>query len=139
MNRLKTLMCIALAAAAAIAIARPGPYARPRPMPPHRAYVPPPHHRVHVPPRPVPFVPRHHYHAYHADAPFWVGLGVGAIGVALSHAIAPAPTAVVAPPPVVVRNPVWVPPVYETRPVYDAYGQLVRYEQVMVRAGYWQY
>ena len=81
------------------------------------------------PPHPMP-----HYHSHHTIGWFWAGLGTGL----LIDALRPTPP----PPPVVVgpvaHQRVWVPPVYETRPVLDVYGRVIRYEQVLVRPGYWQ-
>ena len=74
--------------------------------------------------------PMNHYHNRHHGA-FWTGLGLGLIGSAVVH---PVPVAIG---PTVGR--VWVPPVYEMRPVYDRFGNFLRYEQVMVSAGYWRY
>ena len=86
------------------------------------------HH--HSPPPPPPYLMHHHRHHHGA---FWTGLGVGLIGSTIVNP-PPVPVAVG---PVVGR--VWVPPVYEMRPVYDRFGNILRYEQVMVSAGYWRY
>lgn len=79
--------------------------------------------------RPGPYrpVPHHHHHHHHSSGWFWAGVGTGL----LLDAVRPAP--------VVVRNPVWVPPTYSTVPVCDTYGRVIRYDRVLVTAGYWQY
>ena len=41
-------------------------------------------------------------------------------------------------PPVVLVNPIWVPPVYENRPVYNIYGEVVGYNRVLIVQGYWK-
>lgn len=85
----------------------------------------------HPPPRPM---SHHHHHSHHSPAWFLAGLGTGL----LVDAFRPTPL----PPPVivgpVVHQLVWVPPVYETRPILDAYGRVIRYEQVLIHPGYWQ-
>ena len=89
-------------------------------------------HRVHRPMPPPP--PRHHYHHSawgRGGCNFWPGFTGALVGSTLLRTLPP--------PPVVAVNPVWIPPVYESRPVYDVYGRIIRYEQVVVRAGYWQY
>ena len=109
-----TLMIAALLLFTAVSYARP-PMMHSR----HRHSPPPPLHLMH-----------HHRHQHGA---FWTGLGVGFI----SSAIVNPPLAPVAIGPTVGR--IWVPPVYEIRPVYDRFGNILRYEQVMVSAGYWRY
>ena len=97
-------------------------YARPpmsRPM----------HH--HTPPPPI---MHHHHRGHHHTGAFWTGVGIGLIGSTIVHPLPPTPVAIG---PVTGR--VWVPPVYEMRPIYDRYGNIFRYEQVMVSAGYWRY
>lgn len=120
MKRALLIVCMLLAFTASAFM--PGRYRGFRQVPrvrPHR----PPVHRAPPPPR------------HHAPVvPFVYGIGAGML---LSHAIIhshPTP-----PPPVVALNPIWIPPVYESRPVYDSYGRIVRYEQVLVKEGYWQY
>ena len=99
-----------------------------RPSPIHHRMPPPPSKVVH-----------HHHHRHHSGA-FWTGIGIGVFSDLLLRESAPIPRPlVVTPPPVVAINPIWIPPVYETRPVYDLYGRVIRYEQVLIRAGYWQY
>lgn len=97
------------------------------------------HRRARFKPVPVKHAhpPRVHHH-YHPNRPnmFWTGLGIGFLGGLAVDTLRPAQ--VVPPPPVVIRNPVWVPPVYESRPVLDTYGRVIRYEQVLVREGYWR-
>ena len=92
------------------------------------------HHRMPPPP------PKVHHHKHHSSA-FWTGVGIGVFGDLLLRGSTPIPRPLVVtpPPPVVAVNPIWIPPVYETRPVYDSYGRVIRYEQVLVRVGYWQY
>ena len=97
-----------------------------RPSPVRQA--PPP--KVH-PPRMKPPYPHQHCHS----STFWTGLGIGILGGLAIDAFRPVPPVT---PPVVIRNPVWVQPVYESRPVIDAYGRVIRYEQVIVREGYWR-
>lgn len=123
-----TIAVICAALMPIVAMCKPGPNA------PHNrpsAFRPSAHHRAPMPPS-----PRIHHH--HHSGAFWTGLGVGVIGGLAIDAFRPAPVVAMPPPPVVIRNPVWVPPVYETRPVYDAYGRIIRYEQVLVREGYWR-
>ena len=98
-------------------------FASARPPAPH-AY------RAHPPP----MRPHHHYYRHHygPTAPFALGLGAGLVFGSITRPLPP-------PPPVVAVNPVWIQPVYATRPVFDQFGQIVRYEQVLVRAGYWEY
>lgn len=89
---------------------------------PPRPSQPSMHHRQHM---------HHHYH-YNPLLPFTVGLGTGLF---FGRAARPLPP----PPPVVAVNPVWVQPVYETRPVLDQFGNIIRYEQVLIKVGYWEY
>lgn len=110
-------------------------YARPMPLLQHRSA---PHHPpvVRHPPRQIP--PPRHYHHYHSTwgrggCNFWPGFTAGVIGSLLVPRLPPPP-----PRPVVYVNQIWVPPVYETRPVYDVFGNIIRYEQVLVRVGYWR-
>lgn len=89
----------------------------------------------HLAPRPMHRPPPpHHRHHHHSSELFWTGLGTGL----LIDAIRPTPPPPVVVGPVITTQRVWVPPVYETRPVLDAYGRVIRYEQVLVRVGYWQ-
>ena len=100
-------------------------------------------HMVHVvhrgpPPRPAP-IPHHRHH--HNDSwcvksgrNFWPGFTGGLVGSLLTSTIVQPPS----PPPVVLINPVWVPPVYGTRPIYDTYGRIIRYEQYVITPGYWK-
>ena len=84
----------------------------------HRSPTPPVHYKVH-----------HAPHHKHHDR-FWPGFGVGTlIGASL---VAPALPSVFFP------RKVWVPPVYEMRPVRDVFGNIIRYESIMVRPGYWR-
>lgn len=120
MKRALLIVCMLLVFTASAFM--PGRYRGFRQVPRARPHRPPVHR---VPP------PRHH----HAPiTPFVYGVGTGLL---FSHAIIghhPIP-----PPPVVALNPIWIPPVYENRPVYDSYGRFLRYEQVIVKEGYWQY
>lgn len=100
---------------------------------PHRAHVV--HRRP--PPRPAPMP----YHRHHNNSwlgkggrNFWPGFTGGLVSSLLTPAIVQPPS----PPPVVLLNPVWVPPVYGTRPIYDAYGRIIRYEQYVITPGYWK-
>lgn len=88
------------------------------------------------PPRPAP-MPHHHYHSFwgRGGSHFWPGFTGGLVGSLLAPAIVPPPPP---PRPVVYVQQTWVPPVYETRPVYDSYGRIIRYEQVIVVPGYWK-
>lgn len=108
-------------------------YARPMPSPHHRLAL---HHPPAVRHQPRQMPPPHQYHHHHSTwgrggRNFWPGF---TFGVVSSLLVPPPPP----PRPVVYVNQVWVPPVYETRPVYDAFGNIIRYEQVLVRAGYWR-
>ena len=99
-------------------------------------------HRVPIvhrgpPPRPAPMP----HHRHHNDSwwgkggrNFWPGFTGGLVGSLLTPTIVQPPS----PPPVVLMNPVWVPPVYGTRPIYDAYGRIIRYEQYVITPGYWK-
>ena len=83
-------------------------------------------------------MPHHHHHHSvwgRGGSHFWPGFTGGLVGSLLAPAIVPPPPP---PRPVVYVNQVWVPPVYETRPVYDSYGRIIRYEQVIVVPGYWR-
>ena len=125
---MKTLTIIVAVLAASMTFGAPHGHIGPRP-----GHGPIPMHRPPPPPRPMP------HHHVHCHSPYWflAGLGTGLLIDTLRPAPPPPP-----PPPVVVgpvvHQRVWVPPVYETRPVLDAYGRVVRYEQVLVRPGYWQ-
>ena len=125
MKATKIIISIAIALACTTIFAR---------MIPSRPIIRSPRYR-HVPPPPPP----RHYHAHHPSRAFWTGVGVGIVG-SIAYDALPMPhrSIIPAPPPMAI-NPVWIPPVYESRPVYDIYGRIVRYEQVLVRAGYWQY
>jgi len=115
---LTTCMLVAFAASAFM----PGRYRGFRQVPRVRPHQPPIHHAPPLPKHHTPFVP------------FTYGVGAGLF---LNHVLLhsrPIP-----PPPPVALNPIWIPPVYESRPVYDEYGRIIRYEQVLVKAGYWQY
>ena len=87
------------------------------------------------PPRPAP-IPHHHHHSVwgRGGSHFWPGFTGGLVGSLLAPAVVPPPP----PRPIVYVNQVWVPPVYETRPIYDTYGRIIRYEQVVVVPGYWR-
>lgn len=87
---------------------------------------PPPRHPMHYRHH------MHHYYRYNPLLPFTVGLGTGLVFGGVARPLPP-------PPPVVAVNPVWVQPVYESRPVLDQFGNIIRYEPVLVRAGYWDY
>lgn len=101
------------------------------PTPPRGVHIPvAPHIRHPMPPPP----PRHHHSSWgRGGCNFWPGFIGGVVGSAITSTIPPPP------PPIVAAHPVWIPPLYEQRAVYDAYGRLIRYERVVVRAGYWQY
>lgn len=88
-------------------------------------------------PRPAPMPHHHHHHSFwgRGGSHFWPGFAGGIVGSLLAPAVVTPPPP---PPPVVLVNPVWVPPVYGTRPVYDAYGRVVRYEQYIITQGYWR-
>ena len=110
---MKKIISLALAASVAVcAFARPGPH----------------------------FGPRIHHPHHHWRAPL-IGYTLGAIGAGITAAAiastwtAPAPVVVPAPAP---APRVWVPPVYENRPVYNMYGQIVGWQRVMVTPGYWR-
>lgn len=99
-------------------------------------------HRVPVvhrgpPPRPAPMPHHHHHHSVwgRGGSHFWPGFAGGLVGSLLAPAFVPPPPP---PRPVVYVQQTWVPPVYETRPVYDSYGRIIRYEQVIVVPGYWR-
>lgn len=120
------------AIALGIALASIACYARPMPPILHRPihYRPPAaHHQPKLIHPPV-----HHHSTWgRGGRNFWPGFTAGVIGSLLVQPPPPPP-----PRPVVYVNQIWVPPVYETRPVYDAFGNIIRYEQVLVRAGYWR-
>lgn len=85
------------------------------------------------PPRPAP-MPHHHHHSFlgRGGSHFWPGFVGGLAGSLLAPAIVPPP------PPTVLVNPVWIPPVYGTRPIRDAYGRIIGYEQYVITPGYWK-
>lgn len=126
---MKTTLAIVAALAATMCIAAPHPHTTP-----HRA----PHHPpiVHRGPalRPTP-MPHHRHHSAwgRGGSNFWPGFVGGVIGSIVAPVVVPPP-----PPPVVIAHPVWVPPVYGTRPVYDLYGRIIRYEQYIITPGYWR-
>ena len=121
---MKTLTIAVAVLAASMAFAAPHGHTGPR-----SGHCPIPLRRPPPPPRPMP-----HYHVY-CHSPYWflAGLGTGLLVDAFRPT--PPPPVIVGP---VVHQLVWVPPVYETRPILDAYGRVIRYEQVLVRPGYWQ-
>ena len=123
---MKTLTIIVAVLVSSMAFAVPHGHTGHRP-----GHGPIPMRRPPPPPRPMP------HHHVHCHSPYWflAGLGTGILVDALRPTPPPPPPVVVGP---VVHQRVWVPPVYETRPVLDAYGRVVRYEQVLVRPGYWQ-
>ena len=120
---MKTLTIVIAVLVASIAFAAPHGHmgSRPRhgPIPTH-----------HPPPRPM---PHHHHHYHHSPDWFLAGLGTGLLVDAFRPTL---PSPVIVGP--VVHHRVWVQPVYETRPILDAYGRVIMYEQVLVRHGYWQ-
>ena len=129
-------------AAVALAISA---FASPRaPFNVRRHHTPPPMHiqASRPAPRPMPRPVVHHlapHHSHSAWGPggrnFWPGFAGGVI----SSAILMPPAPVLTPP---LPRPhvfaVWVEPVVEIRPVYDIYGNIIRYDQVVIRAGYWR-
>ena len=125
---MKTLTIAVAVLVASMAFAAPHGHIGHRP-----GHCPIPMRRPPPPPPPRP-MPHHHVHC-HSPYWFWAGLGTGILVDALRPTLPPPPPVVVGP---VVHQRVWVPPVYETRPVLDAYGRVIRYEQVLVRPGYWQ-
>lgn len=103
----------------------------PRPVP-HAVHIPVAHRICRsMPPSPP---PRHHHHSAwgRGGCNFWPGFTGALVGTTLLRTLPP-------PQPVVAVSPVWIPPVYEWRPVYDMYGRVLRNERVIIRAGYWQY
>ena len=124
---MKTLTIAVTVLVASMAFAAPHGHIGHRP-----GHGPIPMRRPPPPPRPMP----HHNnrHSNHSPTWFWAGLGTGLL-IDMLRPTPPPPPVVVGP---VVHQRVWVPPVYETRPVLDAYGRVIRYEQVLVRPGYWQ-
>lgn len=102
---------------------------------------PPARHRapvVHRGPSPRPALMPHHHHHHsvwgRGGSHFWPGFAGSLVGSLLAPAVVSPPP----PRPVVYVNKVWVPPVYEIRPVYDTYGRIIRYEQVIIVPGYWR-
>lgn len=120
-----TLTIVALAQPMPRPPARPMPKAVHIPKPIHRPPAPPPHHLY-----------RRAHHSHHGD--FWTGFGIGTLSGFALQAAAPCPPPP-PPPPVVAVNPIWIAPLYEQRPIYNAFGHVIRYERVVVRPGYWQY
>ena len=121
---MKTLIIVIAVLVASIAFAAPHGHMGSRP-----GHGPIPTH--HPPPRPMP----HHHHHHHHHSPVWFLAGLGTGLLVDSFRPTPPPPVIVGP---VVHQRVWVPPVYETRTILDAYGRVIRYEQVLVRPGYWQ-
>lgn len=106
---------------------------------PHRAPAPRPAPLIHRGPAPRPAPMPHNHHHYstwrRSGSSFWPGFAGGVIGSAILR-----PPALVLPPPPPRPHvfAVWVEPVVEIRPVYDVYGNIIRYDQVVIRAGYWR-
>lgn len=104
----------------------------------HRGPAPRPAPQIHrgPAPRPAPMPHRHnHYSTWgRGGSNFWPGFAGGVIGSAILR-----PPALILPPPPPRPHvfAVWVEPVVEMRPVYDVYGNIIRYDQVVIRAGYW--
>lgn len=65
--------------------------------------------------------PWRHHHYHHSPAPFLIGAGLGLAASVL------APTRV------------WIPPVIERRPIYNQFGQIIGWQDVVVRPGYWSW
>ena len=84
--------------------------------------------------RPMPPPPPRHYHSTwgRGGCNFWPGFTGALVGFTLVGAPPPPPR------PLVYVHQVWIPPVYEWRPVYDAYGRFLRNERILVQAGYWR-
>lgn len=121
---MKTLTIAAVVLVASMAFAAPHGHMGSRP-----GHGPIPTH--HPPPR---LMPHHHFHhSHYSPAWFLAGLGTGLLVDAFRPT--PPPPVIVGP---VVHHRIWVPPVYETRPILDVYGRVIRYEQVLVSPGYWQ-
>ena len=74
-------------------------------------------------PAPVHIAPAHWRHPI---TPIWWPI--------LFHHVKPRPV----PPPPYRPDLEWVEPVYEDRPVFDAAGNVIRYERVLVAPGYWR-
>ena len=133
MKKIFTLIAVASMIAAFAGPPAPrshGSHPAPRPHGPRAVYIGPA-------PRPHLPAPRHHHHHHHhsgRDVAAGIGIGLG-LSLLSPYTMSPPPPP---PRPYPYRPLVWVPPVYETRPVYDAFGNIIRYEQVMVRAGYWR-
>ena len=125
---MKTLTIIVAVLVASVTFGAPHGHIGPRP-----GHGPIPMRRPPPPPRPMQHCHSHH-HSNHSLTWFWTGLGTGLLIDAL-RPTPPPPPIVVGP---VVHQRVWVPPIYETRPVFDVYGRVIRYDQVLVRPGYWQ-
>lgn len=109
----------------------------PRGPRPHRPSPPPRMHHPMPPPRPMPPAP-HHRHSFwvRGGSSFWPGFTGALVGSMIAPAIVPPPPP--PPRPIVYVRQTWVPPVYESRPVYDVFGNIIRYEQVMIAPGYWK-
>ncbi len=80
----------------------------------------------------------HHSHSLwgRGGSNFWPGFVGGLVG----STIVRQPYAVMLPPPprpMVYIQQTWVPPVYENRPIYDAYGNIIGYTKVLISHGYW--
>ena len=133
MKKLSIILPICIALCASV-FGRPSPVG-PKPMHhPAPAFYHPLKPMPHVRPIPPPPPHRHSYWG-RGGRNFWPAFGVGTlVGAALATTVVEQPTVVVQAP-----GRVWVPPVYETRPVYDVFGRIIGYEQVMVRPGYWTY
>ena len=131
-NILMKKMLIALGILAAMTCGAARPYS-PRPH-----YVPVPHRMHHPMPPPRPTPPHRHHLWGKGGSHFLPSFTGSLIGSLVAPMVVPPPPPPPPLRPIVYANQTWVPPVYETRPVYDVYGNIVRYEQVVVVPGYWR-
>ena len=144
---MKNITTLILALAASFAVAAPrGPMGA-RPMPHRSPMLRPvqPVHRGHIArPAPMPHHSSHHHGSVwgRGGRNFWPGFVGGFVGSTIASrptiVIPPRPVFAPPPPPVVIVNPVWIEPMYELRPIYDVYGNIIEYTWVKTRDGYWR-
>ena len=109
----------------------------------HRAQVLP-KKTVFRPARPIPPAPPVHAHKHHfwgkGGSYFWPGFVGGITGSIIRPIVvdSSSQTTPIVVGPIATTDKIWIPPVYESRPIIDVFGRIIGYERVIVRPGYWQ-